>query len=83
MSSNFLAGCQWAQTKKSTKYFDVMMEPETTVDQLDDWLSSALVMTSTDALTWWTAMEAAGDPMARMALNFISIPGAFPLCIYL
>jgi hypothetical protein len=32
-------------------------------------------VTSTDPIAWWTAMDAAGHPLARMALNFLSIPG--------
>lgn len=53
------------------KYFDVLYEPETTVDPLDDWISSAIIITMVDVITWWTGMEATGHPLARMALDFV------------
>jgi hypothetical protein len=61
--------------KTKDKYFDALLEQDLEIDTLEDWLSSAPVVTSSDAITWWMGMEAAGDPMARMALNFLSIPG--------
>jgi hypothetical protein len=44
------------------------------IDPLDDWLSSAVIITTADAITWWTGMEATGHPLARMALNFLLFP---------
>ncbi|KAJ7359547.1 hypothetical protein DFH08DRAFT_801337 [Mycena albidolilacea] len=47
-----------AASERSTsrnKHFDVLYEPETTVDPLDDWISSAVIITTAEAITWWTA----------------------------
>jgi hypothetical protein len=30
---------------------------------------------NTDPITYWAAMHATGHPLARMAINFLSIPG--------
>ncbi|KAJ6583743.1 hypothetical protein B0H10DRAFT_876000, partial [Mycena sp. CBHHK59/15] len=39
------------------------------------WLGSEIINIAVDAITWWTGMEATGNPLARTALNFLSIPG--------
>lgn len=44
-------------------------------DALEEWLSSAPIVTNADGISWWNAMDQTGHPMARMALNFLSIPG--------
>ncbi|KAG6917200.1 hypothetical protein DXG01_003404 [Tephrocybe rancida] len=49
-------------------------EKVTTTDALEEWLSSAPVNTSADVISWWSAMESTGHPMACMALGFLSIP---------
>jgi hypothetical protein len=46
-------------------------------DAVDEWLSSPPLVTVSDPITWWSAMEAAGHPLARMALDFLSAPGIF------
>ncbi|KAF8224544.1 hypothetical protein L208DRAFT_1057755, partial [Tricholoma matsutake] len=43
-------------------------------DALEEWPSSALVVTSSDGITWWTAMQATGHPLACMSLDFLSTP---------
>ncbi|KAJ7117107.1 hypothetical protein C8R44DRAFT_738960 [Mycena epipterygia] len=61
--------------KVMNKYFDALLETETDIDVLDDWLSSAPVMTKTDPITWWTGMEAAGHPMRwQERLTFLGRP---------
>jgi hypothetical protein len=42
-------------------------------DALNEWLSSLQLGTVTDSIAWWTAME--GHPLARMALDFLSMLG--------
>ena len=44
-------------------------------DALDEWLNTPVVNTQQDPITYWTAMQTAGHPLARMALDFLSIPG--------
>lgn len=46
-----------------------------TVDPLEEWMSSAPITTATDPISWWTAMNAAGNPLAPMALDYLSTPG--------
>lgn len=53
------------------------------IDPFDDWLSSAPVVTSSDPITYWTGQEQSGHPLARMALDFLSIPGADLFSIFL
>jgi hypothetical protein len=38
-------------------------------------MGSAPVKTNVDPITWWSAMDATGHPLARMALDFLSVPG--------
>lgn len=50
------------------------------VDALDAYLESPPLSTIKDPLAYWTALEKAGDDadaanLARMALDFLSIPG--------
>jgi hypothetical protein len=59
----------------SAKYFSTLKDRSTPVDALEEWLSSAPVVTSSDGITWWTAMQATGHPLAQMALDFLSTPG--------
>jgi hypothetical protein len=51
-----------------------MMDPSGG-DVLDEWLSSPPLGTVTDPIAWWTAMEAAGHPLSRMSLDFMSALG--------
>jgi hypothetical protein len=62
----------------SNNYFaelDTFTSSPTAGDALDEWLSSPPLGTVTDPIAWWTAMETAGHPLARMALDFLSTPG--------
>jgi len=59
----------------ASKYFDALEDNSTPVDALEDWLSSPVVNTEQDPITYWTGMQAAGHPLAAMALDFMSIPG--------
>ena len=59
----------------ASKYFDVLEDNSTPVEVLEDWLSSPVVNTEQDPITYWTGMQAADHPLAVMALNFMSIPG--------
>jgi hypothetical protein len=61
--------------RTTNKYFDVLINSEQDVDALEDWLTSVSVVTSSDAITWWTGMESAGHPLACMSLDFLTIPG--------
>jgi hypothetical protein len=62
-------------TRLSVKYFNTLKDKSAPVDALEEWLSSAPVVTSSDAVTWWSAMLGTGHPLANMALDFLSIPG--------
>lgn len=59
------------------KYFDVLKDTVTPVDALEEWLGSPPINTQQDPVTYWTRMEAAGHPLAPMALDFMSTPGEF------
>ena len=59
----------------ASKYFDALEDNSAPVDVLEDWLSSPVVNTEQDPITYWTGMQAAGHPLAAMALDFMSIPG--------
>ena len=62
----------------SKNYFaelDTFTSDPTAGDALDEWLSSPPLGTVADPMAWWTAMEKAGHPLARMALDFLSTPG--------
>ena len=59
----------------ASKYFDVLEDNSAPVDALEDWLSSPVVNTEQDLITYWTRMQVAGHPLAAMALDFMSIPG--------
>ena len=59
----------------ASKYFDALEDDSTPVDALEDWLSSPVVNTKQDPITYWTGMQVAGHPLAAMALDFMLIPG--------
>ena len=62
----------------SNNYFaelDAFTSDPSAGDTLDEWLSSPPLGTVSDPIAWWMAMEAAGHPLARMALDFLSTPG--------
>jgi hypothetical protein len=65
------------------RYFDILQDKSTFVDALEDWLSSPIINTSQDPIAYWAGMQAAGHPLATMALDFLSIPGEFLSCIML
>jgi hypothetical protein len=69
----------------SNNYFaelDAFTSDPTAGDALDEWLSSPPLGTVSDPIAWWTAMEAAGHPLARMALDFLSTPGMSWLLLF-
>jgi hypothetical protein len=45
-------------------------------DVITEWLSSPPLVTVTNPIVWWTMMGDAGDPLAPMALDFLSVPAA-------
>ena len=45
------------------------------VDEFEDWLSTGVVKTHMEPIPFWEGMLAAGNPLARMALDYLSIPG--------
>jgi hypothetical protein len=47
-------------------------------DPIAEWLSSPPVPNVNDPIAWWSAMDAVGHPLARMALDFLSAPGIHP-----
>ena len=70
----------WFQLQRfsmARHYFDVLQDKSTSVDALEDWLSSPITNTSQDPIAYWAGMQAAGHPLATMALDFLSIPGKF------
>jgi hypothetical protein len=46
-----------------------------TGDPVDEWLSTPPLTTVDNGLTWWTAMDQTKNPLARMGLDFLSVPG--------
>jgi hypothetical protein len=59
----------------ANKYFESLDDMVLPGNPVDDWLNSAPIPLSVDSITYWTGMDATGDPLARMALDFLSIPG--------
>lgn len=70
-----------ASTSLLAKYFAALKDRSAPVDVLEEWPSSALVVTSSDGITWWTAMQATGHPLACMSLDFLSTPGMSSLAL--
>ena len=54
--------------------FDTFNTPATT-NPVDEWLNTPPVSTATNRLQYWAAMLASGHPLARMVLDFLSVPG--------
>jgi hypothetical protein len=46
-------------------------------DVIAEWLTSPPLLTVSDPIGWWIAMEKAGHLLAPMALDFLSAPGRF------
>lgn len=44
-------------------------------DALEEWLSSPPIPLCADPILYWTGMQAAGHPLAAMALDYLSVPG--------
>jgi hypothetical protein len=62
----------------SNNYFaelDTFTSDPAVGNALNEWLLSLPLGTVSDPIAWWTAMEAAGHPLAWMVLDFLSTPG--------
>jgi hypothetical protein len=55
----------------AAKYFNTLSDKSVPVNALEEWLSSAPIVTNTDVITWWTAMHATDCPPAQMSLDFL------------
>ncbi|KAJ3490696.1 hypothetical protein NLJ89_g11414 [Agrocybe chaxingu] len=58
------------------KFFASKMQDEalSDVDEFEDWLSTGVVKTHMEPIPFWEGMQAARNPLARMALDYLSIP---------
>jgi hypothetical protein len=65
------------------KYFDVLKDKSAPIDALEEWISSPIITTSLDPIAYWTSMDVAGHKLARMALDYLSIPGTLLSTIYI
>jgi len=66
------------------RYFDEKLDEDNSgdVDALEDWLATGIIKTTQDAITFWTGMQTSSHPLARMGLDYLSIPGMiYFLCI--
>lgn len=45
-------------------------------DALEEYLASPPIPTVLDPIKYWVGMQAAGHPLAQMALDYLSIPGS-------
>ena len=64
------------------KYFkDLDNDITTESDALKEWLTTPTIMLEkgVDAIAWWLAMLTTGHSFARMALDFLFIPGMYLL----
>ncbi len=64
------------------KYFkDLDNDITTKSDALKEWLTTPTIELEkgVDAIAWWLAMLTTGHSFARMALDFLSIPGMYLL----
>lgn len=61
----------------ASKYFDDLDDKSAPIDAMEEWLSTPVVNTHQDPIEYWTTMQKAGNLLAAMALDFLSIPGAF------
>lgn len=72
---------QGTTAPKKNKYFDELdtfgTNPMSSDDPITDWLSTPPFASVMDPIAWWVSMGAAGHPLARMALDFLSAPGMF------
>ena len=59
------------------RYFDEKLDEDNSgdVDALEDWLATGVIKTTQDAITFWTGMQTSSHPLARMGLDYLSIPG--------
>ncbi len=58
------------------KYFHLLDDVVATEDPISEWINSPPFTLTVDPITYWTGLDATGHPLARMALDFLSIPGA-------
>lgn len=67
---------EWKRFAGAKKYFNNIEDiAASNADTLDEWLADPVVSTHLDPIAYWTGMQAAGHPLSRMALDFLSIPG--------
>jgi hypothetical protein len=52
------------------------MQPSTS-DALETYLNTPVIPSIQDPLLYWHGMSRSNDPIAPMALNFLSTPGRF------
>ena len=57
------------------KYFESLDDVEASSDPISDWINSPPIILATDPIAYWTGMDATGHPLARISLDFLSIPG--------
>ena len=72
-----LCFCHLKRLAAAKKRFETLSVKSTPVDAMEDWLSTAVINTSSDAITYWSGMQAAGHELAQMALDYLSIPGTY------
>ena len=70
---NIICGSQ--RFAAASKYFDSLEDTTTSIDVLEEWISSPIINTQQDPIAYWTGMQAAGHSLATKALDFLSIPG--------
>jgi hypothetical protein len=57
--------------------FDALNPASKNGDAIDEWLNSPPLSDIKNPLQYWTAMGANGHPLARMAKDFLSVPGMY------
>lgn len=72
-----------SSTSLNEKYFGSLHGHLVSYDELDVYLDSPAIVTIKNPLEYWSAMDPDSNPLARMAIDFLSVPGMlfllFPL----
>jgi hypothetical protein len=67
-----------ASTTPTNDYFSELNQfwaATSSVDIITEWLNSLAIPSVSDPIAWWSVMEQARNPLARMSLDFLSAPG--------
>ena len=62
-------------TSMNEKYFGSLHGHLVSYDALDVYLDSPVIITIKNPLEYWSSMDPNSNPLAQMAIDFLSVPG--------